>query len=1263
MSSVIGNINGLEMDNTIRLNESGEYYEAGNNLTCSRFYQEGNRVVIANGGEEITWVPSGIKYVDEFGMEDLVYTVQDVPVEAKANYVRYNRSMPDIDDWFIQENDSLKHQILVQGFHRDPMPWLSGNIKFAVGGRLSFSENLRVRTDGMVIVGPFTTDKAIDIIDENDRIVFSLPEIVVYDSKVPARNVTAGGYQVALNEGGILEFSVVVDNEWMTSSQQVYPIIIDPTVTVAASVTIGSYSGRTMARLSNGWLVCVASAGTTGGAGQTNFYKSTDKGQTWSQMFSITPSAPSGTDGGFGWTTPRIDVDGNNMLISMILWNYTDGGGSGQEGGDNYVYFLKVDCTTVANSNQWGHASKRGPIITRDSNRSDVTFGGTAIHKGPNGVYHLLAVLSPNGTSFSDSFNRRELLYGSSSDGGNTWTTMLRITSASSSNSITSFDISTNANGIPVVAYTYNGGSSGQAVVASPAIVSGSSPPDFPTWKYKFVLDGIFGVYPYVGGLIRDSDGMMWVFYGSASDSSGTSYLVKVYSSSDSFNTIDGGTIYTGDNKQIMIPNSILDYTGAITAVFLAASNLYTITRPYGGSWGSAVLISSSAGSYNAPAVCDDTRFFGYIQGGALICNWTFINHAPAAPINLTRSNYNATLAATYTWAFSDVNAGDVQAAAEVEIRRVSDGNLISTGKMSGSTQAYSAPANLLVNGQQYQWRVRTWDSYDEVGPWSSYATFWTAASPVVSITNPTSNQVIQTPSTVINWSFSDPGAFPQSQYQVKVFDVSGTTVWDSGLISNPSARSATTGNVLGNGQQYRISVTAYNDKGIASNAAEVWINISYIAPPAPDVVIQPFGLYNRVSITNWASSDPTTQYNDIYRREQGEQDWVRIATQVPISTWQYVSGSFVSEADFIGKVSGSVVENANRFAARGGATALLPPIIDGSANFYESAQSVINNLASINGLYATTVGAANLQLAQQLSSINLIEHLIREYGVATFGPMATVAERITWLKANISKLVGNAWVFGSGPAGNKAYFSVWSNTGNSWFNFGSHALSTVGKLSGSSNSPIASILDNNGFVHYLAYADASNGTIPSTINTDFFNLEVHLAGRNVAVPSSFNDYTVKSGVTYEYKVVAVGSNGAPAESDVETGTVNFSGVILYDVTDPAGTIKSFSYDGGGKSHSWEPESAMMQFQGREAPVVEFGRSEISSITFSIDMKRDKLELNNLISLIKRKAILCYRDGRGEMMFGVISRLPYTDENFGYTSSIEITKVSYNEEV
>ncbi len=95
----------LNLDNSIKLRPASEdkpeYYASDNGVIRTEFYSEGNKVVFESKGRRFSWTPSAMKYVDEFGTEDSVFNVQDVPLENKANYARFNRSMPDVDDWFI----------------------------------------------------------------------------------------------------------------------------------------------------------------------------------------------------------------------------------------------------------------------------------------------------------------------------------------------------------------------------------------------------------------------------------------------------------------------------------------------------------------------------------------------------------------------------------------------------------------------------------------------------------------------------------------------------------------------------------------------------------------------------------------------------------------------------------------------------------------------------------------------------------------------------------------------------------------------------------------------------------------------------------------------------------------------------------------------------------------------------------------------------------------------------------------------------------
>lgn len=219
-------------------------------------------------------------------------------------------------------------------------------------------------------------------------------------------------------------------------------------------------------------------------------------------------------------------------------------------------------------------------------------------------------------------------------------------------------------------------------------------------------------------------------------------------------------------------------------------------------------------------------------------------------------------------------------------------------------------------------------------------------------------------------------------------------------------------------------------------------------------------------------------------------------------SGWTLHENTRMRRANYVGKVAGSVVENPHiAYAGGSGPTTLLSP----SAFSIEFA-SGYSSITTLNGTpYATTTTPTNGAIAQQLFSFNLIEHTLRKWGASVFGTAVTTADRVAWLKANLTKFYGNWYGFGSGPAGNKATFTMWNTDTLSYATAGdrheSHTSGTVTKLPAFATTvTIPQSIDANGFVHFLAYADASNGTTASTINTDFVELEVYYAAGSVPI-------------------------------------------------------------------------------------------------------------------------------------------------------------------
>ncbi len=215
---------------------------------------------------------------------------------------------------------------------------------------------------------------------------------------------------------------------------------------------------------------------------------------------------------------------------------------------------------------------------------------------------------------------------------------------------------------------------------------------------------------------------------------------------------------------------------------------------------------------------------------------------------------------------------------------------------------------------------------------------------------------------------------------------------------------------------------------------------------------------------------------------------------------------------------------------------------------------------------------------------------------------------------------------------------------------------------------PTIDVTSNDGYLNIAVTNPVPSGTEPIVSTNDIYRrvlgqTEWIRIQMGIALNGSYSDYAVASEITYEYKVRANGDNGTYSDSAVGSSSLILTAVYLHDVKDPVGTVHRFKYDGSGRDASWQPEATMMQFAGRTRPVAEFGESEEGRISVQLQMLRSDLDYSKLQTLIKSKSTLCYRDGRGRKMFGVVLSLPERDETFGYTKTIEVIETAYSEVV
>lgn len=289
----------------------------------------------------------------------------------------------------------------------------------------------------------------------------------------------------------------------------------------------------------------------------------------------------------------------------------------------------------------------------------------------------------------------------------------------------------------------------------------------------------------------------------------------------------------------------------------------------------------------------------------------TYTVRPPQAPL-ASQDNFPATEARSFTWTFRHDDPNAAQTAYQVEIMRVSDSVVVhDSTKVTSSTASHLLAAGTLVDGVDYQWRVKTWTTNDTAGSFSDYDTFRCQSRPTVAITAPTASQVITTVAVEVAWSYSHAEA--QDAYRVQLFNnVTDALVETSGIVT--SALQAHTFQVLTDGD-YRAEVEAFNASDVANVAVDVVFSVDTVPPPTPTIVVTPSsdeGLIE-IAITNPATGvgEQDAVDNEVARRLVGASAWTTLESDLALNatyedptpssgaTYEYRVRTFSAEGTF----------------------------------------------------------------------------------------------------------------------------------------------------------------------------------------------------------------------------------------------------------------------------------------------------------------------------------------------------------------------------
>jgi hypothetical protein len=190
--------------------------------------------------------------------------------------------------------------------------------------------------------------------------------------------------------------------------------------------------------------------------------------------------------------------------------------------------------------------------------------------------------------------------------------------------------------------------------------------------------------------------------------------------------------------------------------------------------------------------------------------------------------------------------------------------------------------------------------------------------------------------------------------------------------------------------------------------------------------------------------------------------------------------------SNFVGKITGSVTVNPNKFRYRQ-ATALAANVTDFTSEVTQSHYDAIAATGGTTSTYGTTTSG---NIPQELWSFDILQILERQYGVTVWQGVTTLSEKVARAKKLVKYLKWTYTGYATNSAGNSITLMSWRSDTNVFYG-GANFTNNVATLHNITNSIPANNIDASGFVHMMAYTSASNGTVASNLITDFVNLQI----------------------------------------------------------------------------------------------------------------------------------------------------------------------------
>lgn len=193
-------------------------------------------------------------------------------------------------------------------------------------------------------------------------------------------------------------------------------------------------------------------------------------------------------------------------------------------------------------------------------------------------------------------------------------------------------------------------------------------------------------------------------------------------------------------------------------------------------------------------------------------------------------------------------------------------------------------------------------------------------------------------------------------------------------------------------------------------------------------------------------------------------------------------------KSDFAGKIAGSVLENKNdfRYGLSTATSVQLPTAAWGAGE-----QGHIDGIKKLDSVSASLSRVGTGVICQWLTKYDAL-WILEQHFPLIFKNTTTTAEKVTIAKSKITKFQYKVWSKATGPTGTVCSHSLYNPSSNTWgAATTSSGTSITQRNITSNNASTPAYLTNDGLYYFVTYAEASNGTIASSVSTDYTNIDL----------------------------------------------------------------------------------------------------------------------------------------------------------------------------